>query len=354
MTKCLPLLNPVVTLGDSYCLPSAYNNQKTMTAAAAPPPPPAAANKTTLAVINDDEETNLKEALLDKPSSEESSSTLAPGQVKEIGDFAHWGPCKKSIFLIVIMCMNCVTVWNIIGPYVEPNQVLPLVPLSSTQHAWAHTDNEEEGEDENSDAAFLMDFEIVKMEDVLAATNHNHNHNHNLSNHHPSTTTTTGGEVQGPIPPPFHPHHSASVTYSSRMGPDGSVEYRRDINAPCEFGMLIFSIGPAKDELPYTYELYNDAYLYSDNNGLCMFYPSYNGYQTSSSPLQNPTDPLQVILKPLDKSIMHWISSRVFDPHRSKKTYDRTKVGDFAIIAKYNFYDPGFYKGLKASINAWK
>ena len=138
------------------------------------------------------------------------------------------------------------------------------------------------------------------------------------------------------------------------MGPDGSVEYRRDINAPCEFGMLLFSVGPAKDSLPYTYELYNDAYLYSDNNGLCMLYPSYNGYQTSKKPLWNPTDPLQVVLKPLDRGVMHWISSRVFDPYHSKKQWDRTKVGDYAIVAKHNFYDPGFYKGLKAEINSWK
>eukprot|EP00526_Cylindrotheca_closterium_P018130 CAMPEP_0113641660 /NCGR_PEP_ID=MMETSP0017_2-20120614/21875_1 /TAXON_ID=2856 /ORGANISM="Cylindrotheca closterium" /LENGTH=291 /DNA_ID=CAMNT_0000553023 /DNA_START=78 /DNA_END=950 /DNA_ORIENTATION=- /assembly_acc=CAM_ASM_000147 len=289
----------------------------------------AAAAAKTLAVMNDDEETNLKEALLKQPYSEEEGESSSASSTKEMNDFAHWSPWKKVIVVMAIMYGNCVTLWCVMPRVLEPANQGVLLPLASTQ-LWTLE------EQEQAELSPAMDFEIVKMDDVLADPNNN----------------WSTAKLQGPIPP-IHPHHTASVTYSSQMGPDGSVQYRRDINAPCEFGMLIFSVGPAKDELPYTYELYNDAYLYSDNNGLCVFYPSYNGYQTSSVPLQNPTDPQQVVFKSLDQSVMHWISSRVFDPHRSKKKWDRTKVGDYAIIAKHNFYVPGFYKALKAEINAW-
>jgi len=284
--------------------------------------------------INDDEETNLKEALLSSQPDEMTGSNrekLAPGQLKEIEDCFRLGPCQKGLLLLVILFANSVCLWHLVRPWVpEPNQVLPLQDggsLSLLQHEQEVPVDTEE---------FPMDFEIVSMNDVLATLNKN-----------------TSIDVNGPIPP-IHPHHTAWVTYSSRMDPDAHVEYRRDINAPCEYGMLIFSVGPAKDDLPYTYELYNDAYLYSDNNGLCLFYPSYTGYQTSNVPLWNPSDPLQVAFKQLNTNTMHWISSRVWDPHHSKKQWDRTKVGDYAIIAKHNFYDPHFYEGLKAAINAWK
>lgn len=289
--------------------------------------------------INDDEETNLKEALLSSQPDEMTGSNrekLAPGQWKEIEECFHSGPCQKGLLLLVILFANSVCLWHLVRPWVpEPNQVLPLQDGSFSLTLLQH-------EQEVDTEEFPMDFEIVPMNDVLATLNKNTSINGNVN-----------VNVNRPIPP-IHPHHTAWVTYSSRMGPNANVEYRRDINAPCEYGMLIFSVGPAKDDLPYTYELYNDAYLYSDNNGLCLFYPSYTGYQTSNVPLWSPSDPLQVVLKQLNTNTMHWISSRVWNPHNSKKKWDRTKVGDYAIIAKHDFYDPHFYEGLKAAINAWK
>ena len=86
--------------------------------------------------------------------------------------------------------------------------------------------------------------------------------------------------VDFPPIPPFHPKHTAHVHYSSTMDANNQIQYRRDINAPCEHGMLVFSVGVAKDDMPYTYEIYNDGYLYSNNGGLCILYPSYNGYQS--------------------------------------------------------------------------
>jgi hypothetical protein len=159
-------------------------------------------------------------------------------------------------------------------------------------------------------------------------------------------------ETGKPIPP-IHPHHGGVVTYSSHMSADGSVEYRRDIKAPCDHGMLVFSVGLAKDDMPYTYEVYNDAYLYSSNNGLCILYPTFSGYQVSRNPFWNPTDPMRIDIKPLALNVMHWISSRVVDPHHSKKKYDRKVTGDYIIMAKHDFYNPHFYQEVKATINGW-
>jgi len=304
----------------------------------------------TFAARNDDEEINLNEALLTKPTMTEGSKKLAPGESEDI--LAHWSPRKKAIVLIIVLFANCVTFANMIRPFVELNQVLPLQerPQASQDVLLATTTTTTSAEQE---AAFWKKEETKLLFITKVVNDNDHDHDHDNNNDNDNDNATAYSSLRGPLPP-FHPHHSASVTYSSRMGPKGNVEYRRDINAPCEFGMLLFSVGPAKDDLPYNYELYNDAYLYSDNNGLCMFYPSYNGFQTSDSPLWNPTDPLQVVFEQLDRSIFHWISSRVYDPHHSKKKWDRSVVGDYAIIAKHSFYDANFYKSLKADINSWK
>ena len=152
--------------------------------------------------------------------------------------------------------------------------------------------------------------------------------------------------------PPFHPHHQGQVTYSSTMKSDGSIVYRRDINAPCDYGMLLFNIGPAHDNLPYQYDVYDDAYLFSDNNGLCVFYPSYNGYQTAPFPFWKAMDPMKIIIKPLNTHTMHRISSRVV-PVGSTKKVDPKITGDYIIIAKHDYYNPHFYQNLKAKVNSW-
>eukprot|EP00980_Cylindrotheca_fusiformis_P000636 scaffold158_cov105-Cylindrotheca_fusiformis.AAC.9 len=162
--------------------------------------------------------------------------------------------------------------------------------------------------------------------------------------------------LTGPIPP-FHPHHTAFVTYSSHPSSDGrsaAVEYRRDIRAPCNYGMFVFSVGPAKDNLPYRYNVYNEAYLFSDNNGLCILDPWFTGYQVSQEPFWNPTDPMSIKFKNLNKNTMHWISSRLVNPHNSKRKYDRQKTGDYVIIAKHDFYNAAYYRGLKETVNQWK
>ena len=51
---------------------------------------------------------------------------------------------------------------------------------------------------------------------------------------------------------------------------------------------------------------------------------------------------------------MHRISSRIFQPYHTDYEWDRDKVGDYAIVAKHNFYNHDFYQALKTEINYWK
>ena len=135
----------------------------------------------------------------------------------------------------------------------------------------------------------------------------------------PNITTSTstmlrGGSLKFPPIPPFHPHHTGTVHYSSIQNADnGSITYRREINAPCDYGMLVFTVGYASKELPYEYDLYDEAYLWSSNGGLCILYPSYDGYQTSASPFWTlGIDPDTVTFTNLiiNPSSMHKVSSR--------------------------------------------
>mmetsp|Transcript_12014 Transcript_12014/g.13477 ORF Transcript_12014/g.13477 Transcript_12014/m.13477 type:complete len:342 (+) Transcript_12014:65-1090(+) len=178
-----------------------------------------------------------------------------------------------------------------------------------------------------------------------------------------TTTTAAGGNKAlfssflSPIPP-FHPHHSGSVQYSSVMN-NGHISYRRDVNAPCDDGMLIFTVGVAAKELPYEYDLYNEAYLYSDNAGLCILYPTYVGYQLSPTPWWTVgVDPTTVIFTNLrlDPSSMHRVSSRQLPTIQNPTTdgIDPEKLGDYVIMAKHDFYNIDYYKQLKAYINSWK
>jgi len=169
-----------------------------------------------------------------------------------------------------------------------------------------------------------------------------------------------GGLDLPPIPP-FHPHHTGKIHYSSVMDTDGSVTYRREIQAPCDYGMLVFNIGPSMDNLPYHYDVYGDAYLWSDNGGLCILYPDYTGYQVSSNgPFWRPGyDPTTVKFRDLvpNPGHMHRISSRILRPptgaSKHSDTINRNKAGDYIIMGHHNFYGINFYKQLKDYVNSW-
>lgn len=172
-----------------------------------------------------------------------------------------------------------------------------------------------------------------------------------------------GGGLNFPPIPPIHPRHTGSVHYSSIMNSDGTTTYRRDINAPCDHGMLLFNIGPARDDMPYRYELYGDAYLWSDNGGLCLLYPSYTGYQLSEhGPFWKlGYDPMTVNFGDLGPHFerMHRISSRIIVPadgsaRKNSHAIDPHKAGDYIIMAHHDFYDTQYYKELKQFVNGWE
>ena len=169
-------------------------------------------------------------------------------------------------------------------------------------------------------------------------------------------STAISSSVIGLIPPipPIHPHHSGFIEYSSHMKPDESVDYRREITAPCNYGMLLFNVGPAKEELPYTYDVYQDAYLFSNNENLCILYPTYKGYQVADFPFWEPEDPRTITVKPLGSHQLHRISSRIVKPSsKSTKKINPNRAGDYIIIGKHNFYTVHFFQQLKATVQQW-
>lgn len=183
-----------------------------------------------------------------------------------------------------------------------------------------------------------------------------------------SATATVASSLRGqpaslelPPIPPIHPVHTGEVDYSSVMDADGTVIYRRDIEAPCDYGMLVFSIGPSSDDLPYPFDLYADAYLWSDNGGLCILYPTYRGYQVSQyGPFWRPGyDPTAVRFGDLVDGFthMHKISSRMLVPPsgapQHSQEINRDKAGDYVIMAKHNFYSIDYYKRLQAFVHSW-
>ena len=154
------------------------------------------------------------------------------------------------------------------------------------------------------------------------------------------------------------PHHTGHVTYVTEISSDRNhLVYKRIFNAPCGYGMLVFNVGPAAVYEPYTYELYEDAYAYSDNDGLCLLYPSYNGVQEATVPLWSFRDEMEMTVPLGDRPTQ--ISTRIVIPPNTKpfNTTDDPNHpyhgGDYLIIREGNFYNPTYYKNVKELINRW-
>jgi hypothetical protein len=155
---------------------------------------------------------------------------------------------------------------------------------------------------------------------------------------------------------PIKPLHEGKVVYVTAVSDqDDSVIYKRIFTAPCGDGMLVFNVGPAAEYEPYAYELYEDAYAYSNNGGLCVLYPSYRGIQTSPYPLWTAADRTEMTVRLGD--LPNQISTRVVTPPHTKP-YNHSSTnhqpgGDFLVIRSGNFYNPTYYKNLKSMINSW-
>ena len=168
------------------------------------------------------------------------------------------------------------------------------------------------------------------------------------------TSTTTDTQFQnhdslGWHIKPIHPHHNGRVVYLTEET-GGGIVYKRVFTVPCHYGMLVFNVGPAANYEPYSYDVYEDAYAYSDNNGLCLLYPSYTGIQTSSSPMWNPTDLTDQTVGLGDTPTK--ISTRVVKMPGSKDM-DPKRGGDFVLMRDGNFYNPAYYKHLQNEIHRW-
>ena len=77
--------------------------------------------------------------------------------------------------------------------------------------------------------------------------------------------------------------HHGEVLYTTIELPSGRL-YKREFRVPCGYGLLVFNIGPAASNLPYAFDVYDDGYVYSDNGGLCLLYPSYRAHQNDTQP----------------------------------------------------------------------
>jgi hypothetical protein len=141
------------------------------------------------------------------------------------------------------------------------------------------------------------------------------------------------------------------VMYQATLKPSQQIEYTREFTAPCDYGILVFNIGPAANYLPYKYDIYQDAYVFSNNKKMCWAYPSYRGIQKGPFPWWVQGDPTSFDV-PTGLTPTR-ISSRVFRPIGSKNV-TTPKGGDFLIMAHGKFYTPAFYKNLKATINSWR
>ena len=158
--------------------------------------------------------------------------------------------------------------------------------------------------------------------------------------------------LQKKIHPP-HPKklHHGTVEYLTEDTGDGRY-YRREFTIPCGYGMLAFNIGPAKEELPYSFDVYDDAYIFSNNAGLCVLYPSYRGYQNGTEPFWEADDPTfqQVPLGPWTK-VSHKINKQTHAKEMNAAV--KARGGDYVILEKGDFYDPRYYQRLKAVVNSW-
>jgi len=148
---------------------------------------------------------------------------------------------------------------------------------------------------------------------------------------------------------PIHPRHHGRVVYLTESTSDG-IKYKRVFTVPCGDGMLVFNVGPAAEYEPFAYDVYEDAYAYSDNKGLCILYPTYEGVQTADRPLWNEHDLTDQTVGLGDTPTK--ISTRVVKMPNSKDI-DPKRGGDFVIMKGGNFYNPNYYKHLKSEINRW-
>ena len=152
-----------------------------------------------------------------------------------------------------------------------------------------------------------------------------------------------------PVLSGHHTHHG-HVFYQATLKPNNQIEYAREFTAPCDHGILVFNVGPAADYLPYMYDIYQDAYVFSNNKKMCWAYPTYRGIQKGPFPWWVQGDPTSFdVLTGLTPTK---ISHRIVRPIGARNI-SAHKGGDYLIMAHHKFYTPTFYENLKNTVNSW-
>eukprot|EP00523_Entomoneis_sp_CCMP467_P004807 CAMPEP_0168749702 /NCGR_PEP_ID=MMETSP0724-20121128/16858_1 /TAXON_ID=265536 /ORGANISM="Amphiprora sp., Strain CCMP467" /LENGTH=251 /DNA_ID=CAMNT_0008797631 /DNA_START=22 /DNA_END=777 /DNA_ORIENTATION=- len=160
---------------------------------------------------------------------------------------------------------------------------------------------------------------------------------------------SSSGIVKWPHPPKPKKLNHGKVVFLTQDTGDGSLLYKRVFTAPCEHGLLVFNIGPAPDFAPYAYDVYEDAYGYADNGGLCPIYPSWTATQKATFPMWERDDPTEQRIELGE--IEQKISTRVVTHDGSKQFVKQG--GDFVIIRKGNFYNPSYYRQLQEHVRSF-
>jgi hypothetical protein len=171
---------------------------------------------------------------------------------------------------------------------------------------------------------------------------------------HADQTVSLGLAVGTPLNaiPPITSVHHGSVVFLAGFENTTTIEYKRVFKVPCDHGILVFNIGPAASTEPFEYEIYADAYAFTNQKGLCPLFPTYTATQVSHQIMWAPTDPTEVRIDHLGDEL-HKISTRILRPPKTKPI-DAELGGDFCIIRKGNFYDAGYYKAVKRYVNSLK
>lgn len=155
---------------------------------------------------------------------------------------------------------------------------------------------------------------------------------------------------------PPHPKklHHGEVLYKTVQDPTEGRYYQRSFVIPCGYGILVVNIGPANTNMPYDFDVYDDGYAYSNNGGLCIFYPSYKAHQDGSEPFWMPSDPTAFRV-PLGDQLTK-ISTKINDhPHtKDMSKAEKERGGDYLVMTKGDFYTPQYYRELKQMVNTWK
>ena len=151
--------------------------------------------------------------------------------------------------------------------------------------------------------------------------------------------TGVGKKIHPPHPKKLH---HGEVLYTTVEDPDVGRYYKREFLVPCGYGLLVFNVGPADTAMPYAFDVFDDGYVYSDNGGLCLFYPSYRAHQNDTQPFWMPSDATSFRV-PLGNT-MQKISTRI-NEHQHTKEDERNskemkvKGGDYLIMVRVTLLD---------------